>query len=257
MGLRRADFEAILDFLACLDTVDSEGPYGRDMRAALGALIPSDLVGYDEADLDERRFTDTSRETAEDDALYWALGPCPITEYRSRTADATAARMSDVVGRGRWHELPLYREYFKPVGLDHILDMGLSSSRRRYRTLTLFRGGDVPDFSERDRTVLELLRPHLRAREARTEVSRLAAGIGGRGDEATSDGPEEREAHLTVREREIVALVGAGKTNAQIAADLWVAPATVKKHLENVYLKLGVGSRVAAANAIRARDAAG
>ena len=40
-------------------------------------------------------------------------------------------------------------------------------------------------------------------------------------------------------------------TNAQIAAELWVTPATVKKHLENVYLKLGVGSRAAAASRVQ------
>jgi DNA-binding CsgD family transcriptional regulator len=57
--------------------------------------------------------------------------------------------------------------------------------------------------------------------------------------------------HLTAREREIVAMVAEGKTNAQVAADLWVSPATVKKHLENVYQKLGVGSRAAAVGMVR------
>jgi DNA-binding CsgD family transcriptional regulator len=56
---------------------------------------------------------------------------------------------------------------------------------------------------------------------------------------------------LTPREREIVFLVAAGKTNAQIAAELWVTPSTVKKHLENVYQKLGVSSRAAAATIVR------
>jgi len=59
------------------------------------------------------------------------------------------------------------------------------------------------------------------------------------------------EPNLTAREREIVALVAAGRTNAEIAGALWVAPGTVKKHLENVYVKLGVGSRAAAASRLR------
>jgi DNA-binding NarL/FixJ family response regulator len=63
---------------------------------------------------------------------------------------------------------------------------------------------------------------------------------------------EADDLHLTTREREIVAAVAAGKTNAQIAADLWISPATVKKHLENTYLKLGVGSRAAAASRLSA-----
>jgi len=55
---------------------------------------------------------------------------------------------------------------------------------------------------------------------------------------------------LTTREREIV-LVAEGKTNAEIAAQLWVAPSTVKKHLENVYEKVGVGRRAAAVTYVR------
>jgi ATP/maltotriose-dependent transcriptional regulator MalT len=51
---------------------------------------------------------------------------------------------------------------------------------------------------------------------------------------------------LTTREAEILELVATGLTNAAIAERLWVSPATVKKHLENVYAKLGVANRAAA-----------
>jgi DNA-binding CsgD family transcriptional regulator len=49
------------------------------------------------------------------------------------------------------------------------------------------------------------------------------------------------------RELQIVAWVAHGKTNAQIAELLWISPTTVRKHLENVYAKLGVRTRTAAA----------
>jgi DNA-binding CsgD family transcriptional regulator len=51
---------------------------------------------------------------------------------------------------------------------------------------------------------------------------------------------------LTTREREVLAWVARGKTNAEIARRLWLAPSTVGKHLENVYAKLGVSTRTAA-----------
>jgi DNA-binding CsgD family transcriptional regulator len=51
---------------------------------------------------------------------------------------------------------------------------------------------------------------------------------------------------LTAREREVIAWVARGKTNAEIARLLWLAPSTVGKHLENIYTKLGVSTRTAA-----------
>jgi DNA-binding CsgD family transcriptional regulator len=51
---------------------------------------------------------------------------------------------------------------------------------------------------------------------------------------------------LTKREQEVLSWVARGKTNAEIAELLWLAPSTVRKHLENVYAKLGVSTRTAA-----------
>ena len=55
-----------------------------------------------------------------------------------------------------------------------------------------------------------------------------------------------KEVQLTARERDVLAWVARGKTNAEIAELLWLAPSTVRKHLENVYAKLGVRTRTAA-----------
>jgi DNA-binding CsgD family transcriptional regulator len=59
---------------------------------------------------------------------------------------------------------------------------------------------------------------------------------------------------LTSREREILELVAEGRTNSEIAEHLWVSPGTVRKHLDNVYAKLGVHTRTAAAAFVRERQ---
>jgi DNA-binding CsgD family transcriptional regulator len=48
-------------------------------------------------------------------------------------------------------------------------------------------------------------------------------------------------------------LVAEGRTNAEIAERLWVSRGTVRKHLDNVYAKLGVHTRTAAATFVRGR----
>ena len=52
---------------------------------------------------------------------------------------------------------------------------------------------------------------------------------------------------LTAREAEVLYWVVKGKTNRDIGDILGSSPATVKKHLERVYVKLGVETRTAAA----------
>jgi DNA-binding NarL/FixJ family response regulator len=60
------------------------------------------------------------------------------------------------------------------------------------------------------------------------------------------DERDTRIEKLTARERQIVEQVKLGKQNDEIALELGIAPATVKKHLEHVYRKLGVPNRTAA-----------
>lgn len=249
MRLAQSDLTAILRFLSDVDDSSAEEAYGPAVLEHLRTLIPCDHISHEQADVPARRFTDPEAALYEaDDAIYWALGPCSITEYRVRTGDPSAIRMSDLISRRRYHEQPLYRDYFAPAGIDHFLELGLSVAPATYRALVLYRGSDAPDFSERERTTLELLRPHLRAREARATLMALVAGR----LRALDDAGAREDLQLTAREREIVAMVAAGRTNAEIARELWIAPATVKKHLENTYLKLGVSGRAAAASRVQA-----
>lgn len=60
--------------------------------------------------------------------------------------------------------------------------------------------------------------------------------------ETLADGPDL----LTLRELEVLKLLASGRTNHEIAQDLVVSLATVKKHLSNLYAKLGVSNRTAA-----------
>jgi two-component system response regulator DevR len=60
---------------------------------------------------------------------------------------------------------------------------------------------------------------------------------------AANEGAE----NLTTREREILELIAAGKTNREIGAELYLAEKTVKNYVSNLLAKLGMGRRSEAA----------
>ena len=86
---------------------------------------------------------------------------------------------------------------------------------------------------------------------ARKDADRAAAllrdlGVAGR---VTARGDRD---HLTARELEVLSLIAAGLSNAQIADRLVIAPKTAEHHVGRVLAKLGVRSRAeAAAHAVR------
>lgn len=79
------------------------------------------------------------------------------------------------------------------------------------------------------RTLVEL-----GATPALTEVDRLLA-------------PTRNPAGLTDREVEVLRLAASGRSNAQIAAELVLSEKTVARHLSNIFTKIDVSSRTAAA----------
>jgi DNA-binding CsgD family transcriptional regulator len=83
---------------------------------------------------------------------------------------------------------------------------------------------------ERALAIFDELGATLWAEKARSELARL----GGR----TATGDE-----LTPTEQSIAELVAMGKTNKEVAAQLFITPRTVEGHLTRIYAKLGVRSR--------------
>ncbi|MDM0045909.1 helix-turn-helix transcriptional regulator [Variovorax dokdonensis] len=131
-------------------------------------------------------------------------------------------------------------------GVDRSVAVPLFAGQRTVVSVVLTRRG--ADFGPRDRERLELLRPHLAFLYGRAARSRQGAAHSG---QAQANAPMDAAgpqwpAGLTAREADVMRWLMAGKTDAEIGALLSISARTVQKHLEHVYIKLGVETRTAA-----------
>jgi DNA-binding CsgD family transcriptional regulator len=232
--------ERLLRFVAEAESLGGDDPFPAELLVELGRVVEADWIGYNELDRVRRRTLHATLRPGDDeeggvlDEAGWKiLEDHPICRSQAR-GDFRTLKLSDFLTQRELHRSQLYNDWLHPLGVEHELELAIPSPLWHTRTFVLDRDKGRRDFSERDRLVLDLLKPHLTRLWEKADARRRASEEG------------ERE-QLTPREREVLSWVARGKTNPQIAEVLWVSPATVRKHLENVYGKLGVSTRTAAA----------
>ncbi|NGX05720.1 response regulator [Mycobacteroides franklinii] len=98
-------------------------------------------------------------------------------------------------------------------------------------------------FLSKESTRAELVSAVLDCARGRDVVTAsLTAGLAGEiRKRAQPAGPS-----LSTREREVLRMIAAGQTVPAMAKELFLAPSTVKTHVQRLYEKLGVGDRAAA-----------
>jgi DNA-binding CsgD family transcriptional regulator len=323
-ALAAGDAERLLRFVADAETTDDDPPFTGDFLAELLELVGGECAGYGETDFVRRRSLACVESSGGEydvpypDPLYWSdvadVHPIRLAHARGY---AGALKISDFLTRKQLRASGLH-DWFRLYGVEHSIELQLPSPPWHTKSFFVDRHAGR-DFTERDRLVLDFLRPHLKRRwdEAQT-LRRLHAAL----DElerAGADGSQgvilvsrlgrvefiskparrllrayfgqtrgrrlapavtdwlqsgsseplervgtsrrliverdgstlllsERQVRpvLTRREQEVLSWVSRGKTNAEVALVLSVSPGTVRKHLENVYAKLGVKTRTAA-----------
>src|SRR5215467_12503959 len=85
-----------------------------------------------------------------------------------RAPDSGPCKLSDFLTQRQYHRTGLYAECYRPLGVEHQMSVSLATSRLMFRGLVLNRG--APDFTERERRLLDLLRPHLALASENTAV---------------------------------------------------------------------------------------
>lgn len=251
--LTRNDYASALGLLAQLEAHSGDlGGFARAAVTAVAQFVASELATLSVCDLvtGHRQVVGLpgvrlgANDIASFDRHFFEH---PLVLHHGLHGGHSTHRMSDALSRNDFLGSALYADYYRPIGLEYVVAVPLLMDGRTLVSLVLNRRG--LDFSERDCERLELLRPHL----AFLYRQACAAALPGPGTPARPKGlalapvqPDPLPADLTQREGEVMQWLSGGKTDAEIAALLSISPRTVQKHLEHIYVKLGVETRTAA-----------
>jgi DNA-binding CsgD family transcriptional regulator len=236
------DVDALLRLTATRDEPDTAAALPWAMLDELRTLIPCDDLLIWGQDFTRGTAPFITQERGElslappqevFDSHYW---DCLSCAYPERSGDlASVTRLSDFYDDRTCRTSAMARSSSGDIGILRELRVCIPAGPGRILRLLLWRGPG-PDFTERDRAILSLLRPHLHM--AYLESERRRRGVDG----------------LTKRQTQVLACVAAGYSNTQIARRLGMSEGTVRKHLENIFSQLHVHSRTAAVALYRPED---
>ncbi len=178
--------------------------------------------------------------------------PAPVWKAHSALVAAETARAEGRAAPGDWQAVT---EAFEALERPYHLAL----ARQRWAESLLEDGAAGREARERANELLaaaHTVAVRLGAQPLRTEIEQLAlrarlpvapvAAAGARPDNGQAEEPADAFG-LTQRERDVLNLVAAGRSNRQIADQLFISPKTASVHVSNILAKLGVGGRGEAA----------
>jgi len=165
--LARRDAEQLLRFVGLADELAADEPFTPATLDALGELVEAEYVDYIELDHIRRRAHvgvlrdgDAVPAWEPDDADVWDViaNHHPIC-IRQQRGDVAALKLSDFWTLRELRRTRTYEIWCRPWDVERSISVALPSPPWQTRTFTFDRRRR--DFDERDRLVLDLLRPHL------------------------------------------------------------------------------------------------
>jgi DNA-binding CsgD family transcriptional regulator len=170
----------------------------------------------------------------------------PLLRFYEATGDLAARRVSDVASDRQFRALGLYRDFYRPARVDYQMVVTAPAPHGDLISVALNRHGQ--DFTDEQRELIDLLRPHLGQAAAVAALLRQPVPHTPR----SADGSPL----LTPRQTRILQLVAAGSSDRAVARALGLSVRTVHTHLQHIYRTLGVTSRTEALAHVRALSVA-
>jgi DNA-binding CsgD family transcriptional regulator len=232
--VRLSDLQATTRFVVGASAMHGSGLLSVSSLAGLAELIPSDLVASFEIRVADGRILGITEAWGPEEVPGTREALAEFGEqnpllWRTWTPAAGALRLSAVIKRRDLERTGFHAAYMRPNRIRDTLKIWLAISSYSVACVSLDRF-DL-DFTQREAAILEILQPHLTALRAAARAA---------------DAPGIEDVELSPTESKVLSWVVRGKRDEEIAQLLFIAPATIRKHLEHAYAKLAVHSRAEA-----------
>lgn len=182
--LAQRDMQLLLAVLAELNQGSGLDTFPQQILPLLGRLVPCEIATYNEvqpragriAVIDEPR----GALPPDGDAIFGPfIAEHPLIQHAQQTGDGQALKISDFLSQRQFHDRGIYQEFFRVVGVEHQIAVTLPTSPPLIVGIALNRGRG--EFSERERLLCNLLRPHLvqayRTAAAWTRIGQTLAAL--------------------------------------------------------------------------------
>ncbi|WP_395738315.1 LuxR C-terminal-related transcriptional regulator [Prosthecobacter sp.] len=233
----------LLDVLHRLHAVKDVADFPMHVMGVIRELLPATCVSFDQIDLatgEALNVIDGAIPFTREEFMRRWQAHChehPGIAYLSAGGDSTVFTISDFLTRRQFERTGLYQEVVRHFGVRDQLGIILPVPGH---ILGIAVNRDT-GFTSEEKKLMQMLQPHfVRA----FENAQLFTSLRGASE---MDFRSWRKHGLTQRECEVLRWVVEGKRNGEIATILGTKPGTIAKHMENLFAKLRVETRSAAA----------
>jgi DNA-binding CsgD family transcriptional regulator len=160
-GLPERELQGLLEILGEVHHAEDVASFRTALLDVVPRVIPNAYTSYNEIAADGTPLVTIVKPLPEPQWLQnWArLGhQNPLVQHHLETRDPRAHRLSDVIDHADFRKRELYHEVFVPLGVEHQLAITLPAPPRLLIGLAL---ADERDFTDGERRILDLARPHL------------------------------------------------------------------------------------------------
>lgn len=235
------DARRILEIVSDATVEDDAEVFYSSVLRGIAELVPCENVTFQLHDIGHRRSEGglclfdgrivPHASSPEKSVAFWSAyfepGGCSYDPTPTGLPDySVVVRRSDRFGDHEYERYPMGK-VMHDSGVRYNVFAPMQPLGAIDRRLVLFRL-EGADFTDREVEIIRLIRPHLGELHLR-RVRELAG-----------------EPRLTARQWEVLRLVSLGASNHQIGRRLSVSEATVRKHMENIFLRVGAASRTEA-----------